>query len=97
MNNKEYISELAQRSGYTQAEVQKLVTSVIESMMLGFDAGEDVMIPAFGTFEIKKRLERVVNNPSTGLKMLVPPKLILSFKPNASVKERLKKGRRLND
>ena len=55
------------------------------------------MIPAFGTFEIKKRIERVVNNPSTGLKMLVPPKLILSFKPNASVKERLKKGRRLND
>ena len=42
MNNKEYISELAQRSGYTQAEVQKLVTSVIESMMLGFDAGEKV-------------------------------------------------------
>lgn len=93
MNNKEYISELAQRSGYTQADTQNLVAILVESMMSAFDAGDDVSIAGFGTFEVRKRLERVVNNPATGLKMLVPPKLALNFKPNASVKERLKNGR----
>ena len=31
-------------------------------------------------------------NPSTGQRMLIPPKLVLNFKPNSSWKERLKNG-----
>jgi DNA-binding protein HU len=31
-------------------------------------------------------------NPSTGQRMIVPPKLVLNFKPAASIKEELKKG-----
>ena len=57
-----------------------------------FGEGEVVSIPSFGSFEVKKRLERVVVNPSSGVRMLVPPKLVLGFKPAASVKEQLKYG-----
>ena len=46
----------------------------------------------FGTFEVKKRMERVVVNPGTQQRMLVPPKLVLNFKPIASIKENLKNG-----
>lgn len=97
MNNKEFISEMALRSGYTQADVQKLVNTLIEGMGNSFEAGENVLLTGFGTFEVKKRMERVVANPSTGLRMLVPPKLVLAFKPNASVKEKLKNGGENND
>ncbi|MBF1080992.1 MAG: HU family DNA-binding protein, partial [Prevotellaceae bacterium] len=45
----------------------------------------------FGTFEVKKRLERIVVNPSTQQRMLVPPKLVLSFKPVTAIKENLKR------
>ena len=62
-----------------------------------FEAGENVSLSGFGTFEVKKRMERVVVNPSTGLRMLVPPKLVLAFKPNASVKGKLKNGGENND
>ena len=85
MNNKEFIAELAQRTGYTQADTQKLVN------------GENVAMTGFGTFEVKKRLERVVVNPSTGQRMLVPPKLVLGFKPITALKERLKSGEEGND
>jgi DNA-binding protein HU-beta/integration host factor subunit alpha len=51
-----------------------------------------VLIPNFGTFEVKKKLERIMVNPSTGQRMLVPPKLVLNFKPNSSWKERIKNG-----
>ena len=57
-----------------------------------FQESDSVLIPTFGTFEVKKKLERVMVNPSTGLRMLVPPKLVLSFKPNISWKERVKNG-----
>lgn len=92
MNNKEYISELAQQTGYSQEDTQKLVRKVIDAMITEFEDGEIVAIPSFGTFEVKKRLERVVVNPNTKKRQLVPPKLILSFRPVAAVKEKLKNG-----
>lgn len=92
LNNKEFISELSLRSGYTQENTQKLVCGVIEALGTSFDAGEDVHIGGFGTFELKKRTERIVVNPSTGQRMMVPPKLVLNFRPVASIKEQLKNG-----
>ena len=46
----------------------------------------------FGTFELKNRMERIVVNPSTGQRMMVPPKIVLNFKPVASIKEKLRKS-----
>ena len=59
---------------------------------MAFDNGESVSVAGFGSFEVKKRLERIMVNPSTGQRMIVPPKLVLNFKPAASIKEELKKG-----
>lgn len=68
-----------------------MVRSVIEHLSHNFDEGDSVQITGFGTFEVRKRLERIVINPATQQKMLVPPKLVLNFKPIASIKEILKK------
>lgn len=90
MNNKEFISELSQRSGYTMEDTQRMVRQVVEAMSASFDESQPLSIPQFGTFEVKKRMERIMVNPSTGQRMLVPPKLVLGFRPNAAIKERLK-------
>lgn len=92
MNNKDFIAELAQRTGFSVEDTQKYVNSVVEAMGDHFQESDSVLIPTFGTFEVKKKLERVMVNPSTGLRMLVPPKLVLGFKPNISWKERVKNG-----
>ena len=92
MNNKYFIQELASRMNYTQDETQRMVFSVIDAMNEKFQEGEPVTIHYFGTFEVKKRMERIVVNPSTHQKMLVPPKLVLGFKPIASIKKTLKEG-----
>lgn len=92
MNNKEFVAELAQVSGYSQVDTQKLVRKVIDAMIVQFEEGEAVTIPDFGTFEVKKRLERVVVNPQTKKSQLVPPKLVLAFRPVSAVKEMLKNG-----
>lgn len=92
MNNKEFIAELAQQSGYSQEDTQRLVRKVIDAMIAQFEEGEVVAIPNFGTFEVKKRMERVVVNPTTKKRQLVPPKLVLTFRPAVAVKEKLKNG-----
>lgn len=92
MNNKEFILELSKRVGYTQDDTQKVVNTVIEAMSDSLQEGNSISISGFGCFEVKKRLERVISNPSTGQRMLVPPKLVINFKPVSSVKNRIKKG-----
>ncbi len=92
MTNKDFISELAQQTGYSPEDTQKMVNSIVEAMGDHFQEDGSVLVPNFGTFEVKKKLERIMVNPSTGQRMLVPPKLVLNFKPNANWKERLKNG-----
>lgn len=92
MNNKEFIAALAAKTGYTQDESQKMVKTVVDLMGKSFEMGDSVPVIGFGTFEVKKRLERVMVNPSTGLRMLVPPKLVLNFKPAATIKGHVRKG-----
>ena len=43
-------------------------------------------------FETKKKMERIMVNPASGQRMLVPPKLVLNFKRNQTLKEKLKGG-----
>lgn len=93
MNNKDFIAELAQRTGFTAEDTQKYVNSIVEAMGDHFQESDSVLIPTFGTFEVKKKLERVMVNPATGQRMLVPPKLVLSFKPSPTWKEKIKEWR----
>lgn len=92
MNNKEFIAELAKRTGFSSDKTQKMVQTVVDTMGTVFEEGESVSVSNFGNFEVKKRLERTIINPQTKQRMLVPPKLVLNFKPFASVKKTLKKG-----
>lgn len=92
MNNKDFIAELALKSGYTQVDTQQMVRVVVEEMAKQLENGDSVQVASFGTFEVKKRLERIVVNPGTQQRMLVPPKLVLNFRPAASVKDGLKNG-----
>lgn len=92
MNNKEYMSRLAEETGFSIEDTQKLVQDVIGAMSDCFEEGDSVYVPGFGTFDIKKRLERVMKNPVTGQRMLVPPKLVLNFKPANQVKDKIRNG-----
>ena len=92
MNNKQFISELAQRMGYTAADTQKMVYQLIDAMGDTFQEGNTVAIQNFGNFEVKKKLERIMVNPTTGQRMLVPPKLTVSFRISPTWKDQLKNG-----
>lgn len=90
MNNKEFISDLANRTKYNSKEVSALVGATVSAIINELSEGNAVAISGFGTFEVKKKLERVLVNPTTKLRMLVPPKMVVNFKPNTSLKLKIK-------
>lgn len=91
MNNKEFIAALSAEMGYPASTTQRLVSTILDGMGDAFQEGDGVKIENLGVFETRKKLERIIVNPSTQQRMLVPPKIVLGFKPNAELKEALKK------
>ena len=85
MNNKEFIAVLSQKTGLTASETQNVVRTAMNTVVDMLCNDNTVMMSGLGSFDVKKRLERVIVNPSTGQKMLVPPKLVVNFKPLPSL------------
>lgn len=90
MDNKSLVNELAKRIDRSPKEVSSLIEGLISVLKDKCDNMDSIAIPGFGTFESKKKLERIVVNPSTGKKMLIPPKISLVFKPSAILKSKLR-------
>lgn len=80
--------------GRSTDEVQLLTYTLVDAMNDFFQEGDSVSLNNFGTFEVKKRMERIMVSPTTKKKMLVPPKLVLGFKPSVTMKEKVKNGKR---
>lgn len=90
MNNKEFISELSKRLGYTLKDTTQLLNSTVSVMAKQLQDGDTIAIQGFGTFEVKKKMERISVNPVTQQRMLVPPKLVLTYKPSNVLKDKFK-------
>ena len=89
MNNKEFISALSAKIGYSAKETGQMVMDTISAITDELTEENAVGITGFGIFEVKKKLERVLINPSTKQRMLVPPKMVVSFKPNNGMKDKV--------
>ena len=86
----EFVTELSSRLGYTLKDTSELVSSLLSSMSQQWQEGNVISIQGFGTFEVKKKIERISVNPVTKQRMLIPPKLILTYKPSSSLKDKFK-------
>jgi Bacterial nucleoid DNA-binding protein len=90
MNNKEFTSELAERLGYTIKDMSELIASLLADMTQELEEGNIIAIQGFGSFEVKKKAERISINPVSKQRTLIPPKLVLSYKPSNTLKDKFK-------
>ena len=90
MNNKEFTSELAERLGYTIKDTSELINSLLASMTQELEEGNMIAVQGFGSFEVKKKAERISINPASKQRMLVTPKLVLSYRPSNTLKDKFK-------
>jgi len=90
MDNKKLVDTLATNLGRSSKDVSKLLEAFADVLRTRCGDMDSVFVPSFGTFEPKKRNERVMIHPSSGRRMLVPPKVALSFKVSKVLKSKLK-------
>ncbi|MGN0214807.1 MAG: HU family DNA-binding protein [Muribaculaceae bacterium] len=90
MDTKELIERVANRIGRSGDDTAKLVEGLSIVLRERLSDLDSIAIPGFGTFEAKKKDERIVNNPSNGKRMLVPPRIVVGFKVSNVLKSKLK-------
>lgn len=90
MDTKTLLESLSQRADVPKKDVQALLTTLNQIIGERCSDMDIVTLPGFGNFEAKKRLERVMVMPGTGKRMLLPPKMVLTFKPSAILKQKMK-------
>ena len=64
--------------------------SLLSSMTQELEEGNVIAVQGFGSFEVKKKAERISINPASKQRMLVPPKLVLSYRPSNTLKDKFK-------
>lgn len=89
MNGDEFLRLLSEKTNRDEKETNRLVLSLADVIVGGLQDGNSVSLRGFGTFEVKKKSERIVVNHTTGKRTLFPPKLVIGFGPSASLKENI--------
>ena len=90
MDHKTFIEKLVASSGLDKATCTSLIKDFSQILGNGLVEDEVYSIPSFGNFEPRKRKERIMSHPSSPQKrLLVPPKLVVSFKPSNILKNKI--------
>ncbi len=67
--------------GLPRKAVREALDFVIEEISNSVLAGESVKLTGFGTFEVRKREDRLGRNPKTGEPLLIKSHKVVVFRP----------------
>lgn len=91
MNKAELITAVAEKTGISKKDTEKVITATFDAISAGLVAGEKISLVGFGSFDVKERGERTGRNPKTGEEIKIPACRIPQFKPGKSLKEEVGK------
>ncbi len=89
MNEAQFIKEISRRIGESEEEIRLMNEAFASVVVEACKTGDAVGMPGMGTFEGKLRPERIVTTPTTGSRVLLPPRLQLIFKATNHLKQRI--------
>ncbi|MDE6741475.1 MAG: HU family DNA-binding protein [Muribaculaceae bacterium] len=90
MDYKTFLDTLSQRVNAGKEETSEMVTAFCQVLTEAALDGDSVTFPGFGSFEPRKRIERIALHPSSGKRMLIPPKITLTFRPSTLLKQKVR-------
>ena len=91
MNKTEIIAAVAEKTGLTKKDAERVVSATIETVTEALVKGEKVQIAGFGNFEVKTREARVGRNPRTKETIQIPASKQPAFKAASALKNAVAK------
>ena len=93
MIRSELVAALAAANPHlTQRDVERVVTTIFDTITDALVDGRRVELRGFGAFSTRSREARTGRNPRTGTAVAVDAKRVPYFKPGKDLRERLNVG-----
>ena len=87
MNKTELIAAVAEKTGMTKKDAERVINATFETITCSLVKGEKVAISGFGGFEVKAREARVGRNPRTKETIQIPATKQPAFKAAKALKD----------
>ena len=91
MNKTELINAVATKAEITKVEANKVVNAVFDAIYEVIAKEGKVVLPGFGSFEVRNRTARVGRNPRTGEQIKIEAARVPAFKPGKAMKDAVSK------
>ena len=91
MNKRELIDTVAANAEITKKEADAVVNATLDAIIDGLAKEGKVVIPGFGSFEVRNKTAREGRNPRTGEKVKIAAKRAPAFKPGKAMKDAVEK------
>lgn len=82
MTKAEIVKQIAEKTGIEKETVSAIVENVMEQVRSSMIHGENIYLRGFGTFQLKRRAEKVARNISKNTTIVIPAHTIPAFKPS---------------
>ena len=89
MDNKKFLEELSRRVDVSIDTVTLMTEGLGKEVSKIASELDSIVVPGFGIFEPRLREERISVHPASGKKLLVPPRIYLSFKSSPVLKQKI--------
>ncbi len=86
MNKTDLAAIIAQKTGFTKRDSEKVIDAFITSVQESLAAGNKITLAGFGTFEVKQKAERMGVNPKTKKPMKIAATKAPAFKISKTLK-----------
>lgn len=83
MTKKELLRKVAEDTGLTMKDVEKVYSSIFNNLKEELKNGGSFMVADFGTFKCTERAARTGRNPQTGEPITIPEKKVIKFKQSS--------------
>ena len=91
MNKEELVQEVSKKAKLTQKDVAEILSTFVEVVEKTVAKGKKVTLVGFGTFDSRKRSERMGRNPQSGKEIKIPAKTVPAFSAGKKFKELVNK------
>jgi len=87
MNKAELINAVAASAEVSKKDAEAVITATLNAITDALKEGEKVQLVGFGSFEVKKRAERLGRNPKTKESIQIPASKVPVFKAGKALKD----------
>ena len=82
MTKSDIVKQIAEKTGFEKEIVSAVVENFMEQVRSSMIHGENIYLRGFGTFQLKRRAEKVARNISKNTTIVIPAHTVPAFKPS---------------